>query len=348
MARPPLIAVSTGCPAGIGPEVSVAAAWKLREHDAVLVGDLATLRAAARLVGVAPERLVGVGTDATAGALGPAKRGSIRVLEVGPRLAAGDRRPGKPTRRAGAAELHYVSVAHWLVKEHVREGGRGAIVTAPVSKHVIATSGARGAARFVGHTEWLRDLDGAREAVMCFVGGGLATSLVTTHVALSDVPRKIDAAGVSEATLALSELLRRIGKRKPRVAVASLNPHAGEGEMFGKEETRAIVPGITRARRVLGSAANVVGPIGAETAFRKMRAGVYDGVVAMYHDQATIPMKLVAFGDAVNVTMGLSVPRTSVDHGTAYDIAWRGKADAAGMAAALELAARLARARATT
>jgi 4-hydroxythreonine-4-phosphate dehydrogenase len=320
----------------------VAAAWKLREHGAVLVGDLATLRAAAKLVGVASERLVAVSAPGDGGELGRAAKGALRVLEVGPRLTTRDRRPGKPSRRAGAAELRYVEIAHWLVKEHVNEGGRGAIVTAPVSKHAIATSGVRGAARFVGHTEWLRDLDGARESVMCFVGGGLATSLVTTHVAVSDVPRRIDAAGVSQATLALAELLRRIGKRKPRVAVASLNPHAGEGEMFGKEETRAIVPGIARARRRLGAKANVLGPIGAETAFRKMRAGVYDGVVAMYHDQATIPMKLVAFGDAVNVTMGLSVPRTSVDHGTAYDIAWRGSADPSGMIAALALAVKLA------
>jgi 4-hydroxythreonine-4-phosphate dehydrogenase len=228
-------------------------------------------------------------------------------------------------------------VAHFLVREHVRGGGHGALVTAPVSKHAIATSGVRGAARFIGHTEWLRDLDGAGETVMCFIGAGMATSLVTTHVAVSDVPRRIDAAGVARATIALVELLRQTGKKKPRVAVASLNPHAGEGEMFGKEETRAIVPGIRSARRTLGSSSEIVGPIGAETAFRKMRARVYDGVVSMYHDQATIPMKLLAFGDAVNVTMGLSIPRTSVDHGTAYDIAWQGKADPAGMLAAARL-----------
>ena len=337
-ASPPLIAISTGCPAGIGPEVSVAAAWKLRKLDAVLVGDLATLRAAAKVVGVSPERLVPVDGSGRA-----PKRGVLRVLEVGPRLSARDRRPGKPSRRAGVAQLRYVEVAHALVSAHVAGGGRGALVTAPVSKHAIATSGARGAARFQGHTEWLGELDGKRETVMCFVGGGLATSLVTTHVAVSDVPRRIDARGVASATTALAELLRKTGVKKPRVAVASLNPHAGEGEMFGKEETRAIAPGVRAARAALGRTAELVGPLGAETAYRKMRGGVYDGVVAMYHDQATIPMKLVAFGDAVNVTMGLSIPRTSVDHGTAYDIAWRGIADSAGMFAALALGARLAR-----
>jgi 4-hydroxythreonine-4-phosphate dehydrogenase len=338
--RKPLIAISTGCPSGIGPEVSVAAAWKLRATGAVLVGDIATLRAAAAVVGVPKERLVPIRGDGK----GPgSKEAVLRVLEVGPALTARDRRPGKPSRRAGAAELAYVEVAHFLVREHVRQGGRGALVTAPVSKHAIATSGARGAKRFVGHTEWLRDLDGSGETVMCFVGAGMATSLVTTHVAVSDVPRRIDATGVARATWALVELLRQTGKKKPRVAVASLNPHAGEGEMFGKEETRAILPGIRNARRALGRSAEIVGPLGAETAFRKMRGRAYDGVVSMYHDQATIPMKLLAFGDAVNVTMGLSIPRTSVDHGTAYDIAWQGKADPSGMLAALRLATRLAR-----
>jgi len=314
----------------------VSAAWKLRAAGAVLVGDLGTLRAAAALVGVPKERLVPI--------RGNGERPDVlRVLEVGARLSVRDRRPGKPSRRAGAAELAYVEVAHFLVREHVRTGGRGALVTAPVSKHAIATSGVRGASRFAGHTEWLRDLDGASETVMCFVGAGMATSLVTTHVAIADVPRRIDAAGVTRATVALAELLKRTGTKRPRVAVASLNPHAGEGEMFGKEETRAIVPGIRSARRALGRSAEIVGPIGAETAFRKMRGRVYDGVVSMYHDQATIPMKLVAFGDAVNVTLGLSIPRTSVDHGTAYDIAWQGKADPAGMLSALRLATRLSR-----
>jgi 4-hydroxythreonine-4-phosphate dehydrogenase len=322
--------------------VSVRAAWKLRALDPVLVGDLGTLRAAAKLVGVRPERLSPIGRN---GALvARAKRGVLRVLEAGPELSARDRRAGKPSRRAGAAELAYIEAAHRLVKDHVRAGGQGALVTAPVSKRAIASSGAPGARKFAGHTEWLRDLDGARDAVMCFVGGGVATSLVTTHVAVSEVPRLLDAAGVSRATVALAELLGRTGRRKPRVAVASLNPHAGEGEMFGNEEARAIVPGVRRARVALGRRAEVTGPLGAETAFRKMRAGTYDGVVAMYHDQATIPMKLLAFGEAVNVTIGLSIPRTSVDHGTAYDIAWRGTADPAGMVMALSLGERLARA----
>jgi 4-hydroxythreonine-4-phosphate dehydrogenase len=176
---------------------------------------------------------------------------------------------------------------------------------------------------------------------MCFVCDELATSLVTTHLPLGKVPRSIKPEGVTEATVQLARLLQKIGKKRPIIAVASLNPHAGESELLGAEEARAIAPGIARAKKLLGRSAQVSGPVGAETAYRKAANGGFDGVVAMYHDQATIPMKLLAFGDAVNVTAGLSIVRTSVDHGTAYDIAWQGRADAGGMLAALELARRI-------
>ncbi len=148
-------------------------------------------------------------------------------------------------------------------------------------------------------------------------------------------------AKVRDATVELARLLSALGVDVPRLAVASLNPHAGEGELLGSEERRAIAPGIRSAERALGRSGRIIGPMGAETAYRLAFSGEYDGVVAMYHDQATIPTKLVAFGDAVNVTMGLSIVRTSVDHGTGYDIAWKGRADATGMLRAVELAKRL-------
>jgi 4-hydroxythreonine-4-phosphate dehydrogenase len=327
-----MIVVSTGCPAGVGPEVSVLAASKLGGARAVLVGDPATLREAADRVGVASSRLVPF--DA---ADSKPRRGSIAVLSIGPALAARDRRPGRPSKAAGAAQLAYVEAAYRLAKATPGWG----IVSGPVSKAAIAHSGVRGAASFRGHTEWLRDRDGASHAVMCFAAPRLVTSLVTTHLPLARVPRALTAEGVSDATIELVALLRALGKRRPLVAVASLNPHAGESELLGREEATAILPGIARAKAALGRAARLTGPVGAETAYRLALAGHYDGVVAMYHDQATIPMKLVAFGDAVNVTMGLSVVRTSVDHGTAYDIAWTGQADAGGMTAAMELAERL-------
>ncbi len=150
---------------------------------------------------------------------------------------------------------------------------------------------------------------------------------------------------VERATVELFDLVARLGKNRPHLAVCSLNPHAGEGELLGTEERTAIVPGVEAARARVGRKARISGPIGAETAFRKAASGGYDGVVAIYHDQATIPMKVLAFGDAVNVTQGLSIVRTSVDHGTAYDIAGRGVADEQGMMQAMTLAGRLVQSR---
>jgi 4-hydroxythreonine-4-phosphate dehydrogenase len=324
-----LLVVSVGCPCGIGPEVSVRAAAKT--SGTVLVGDLDMLREAAELVRISQKRLVkfeGEVRDPRA----------IYVHSVGSKLLARDRKPGKPSAASGAAQLSYINEAYRLTKA----GPRRALVTGPVSKAAIAHSGVPGSAHFLGHTEWLRDLDHATLSVMCFAAGSLVSSLATTHLPIADVPKALTAQAVSDATFHLGELLLALGKKRPTVAVCSLNPHAGESELLGQEERRAIVPGIRAAERRLGRRVNVLGPLGAETAFRKAAAGVYQGVVAMYHDQATIPMKLVAFGDAVNVTMGLSIVRTSVDHGTAYDIAWQGIADAEGMHSALELGRRLA------
>lgn len=333
-----MIVVSTGCPAGVGPEVSVAAAAKLKDMTCVLVGDEGTLRAAAKCVHVAERRLVPWQGEGAGSARKP--RGAIFFVQAGPSLGAKDRKPGKPTKTTGAAQLAYVDAAYDLV----RATKGAALVSGPVSKSAIAHSGAPGASNFRGHTEWLRDRDRAPYAIMCFAAPGLATSLVTTHLPLSEVPRALTPEGVRDSIVELARLVRGLGKRRPTIAVASLNPHAGEGEMFGKEEAGAIVPGMALAAAEVQKAARLVGPIGAETAYRLLRGGEFDGVVAMYHDQATIPMKLVAFGDAVNVTMGLSVVRTSVDHGTAYDIAWKGRADPAGMIAAMKLAALLVRA----
>jgi 4-hydroxythreonine-4-phosphate dehydrogenase len=330
----PLVFVSAGCPAGIGPEVAVAAARKLHDTPIVLVGDIGTLLAAAALVHVGEQHLLPFDGK-------PPRPGSIGVVQAGPALTPKDRTPGAPSRAAGASQLAAIETAFRLVKEHPGS----ALATGPVSKAAIAESGVRGAAKFKGHTEWLQQLDGAKTSVMCFVSPKLSTSLVTTHVPIARVPALLTPEGVAEATVRLAELLLEVGRKRPRVAVASLNPHAGENEMFGNEEARALVPGVALARKRMRGA-EISGPIGAETAYRYAYAGKYDGVVAMYHDQATIPMKLVAFGDAVNVTMGLSVPRTSVDHGTAYDIAWQGKADPSGMVVAVELAEKLAKARA--
>jgi len=334
--KKPLIAVSTGCPAGIGPEISVAVAARSKEARLLLVGDPETLRRAAKIVGVEASRIMVV--DRTE----DVRPGARVFVWAGAPILSRAPRPGKPSREDGAHQLAYIDEALRLVTV----GAAAALVTAPVSKEAIATSGAPGSRGFRGHTEHLAEQVGAREVVMAFESAEIVTSLVTTHLPLRRVPKAITPEAVERATYWLVRLLVDLGRRKPTIAVASLNPHAGEGGILGGEEREAIAPGIARAKRRLardGLRAEIVGPIGAETAFRKAKAQSFDGVVAMYHDQATIPMKLLSFGEAVNVTLGLPIVRTSVDHGTAYDIAWSGRADPKAMERAVALAVRLAK-----
>jgi 4-hydroxythreonine-4-phosphate dehydrogenase len=334
----PRLAVSIGCPCGVGPEVSVVAALGKRTGARlVLVGDLATLQRAAKLYELDADRLVRVANAEDAWSV---RAREVAVWQPTRDLALRDRAPGKPTRVSGAAELAWIDAACDLVTS----GGADALVTGPVSKSVIASSAAPGAKEFFGHTEHLQRRLHAREVVMAFWSNTLTTALVTTHLPLAHVPRAITPAAVASSTFWLADLLATLGGKRPRVAVASLNPHAGEGGLLGREEATRIVPGMVKARARLeraGIDAEIVGPVPAETAMRLANAGKLSGVVAMYHDQATIPMKLASFGDAVNVSLGLPIVRTSVDHGTAYDRAGKGTADARGMRAAILLAARL-------
>ena len=342
----PTLAISIGCPSGIGPEVAVAAAASVKDVVCLLVGDLDVLARAARLVGVAPERLVAVQDSATAASRVAEQPDAIPVFSPGPRLALDAAPFGHPSAEAGRAQLLWIDEA----TELVRGGIAQALVTGPVSKHAILTSGAGAAAdRFLGHTEHLARRLGTDEVTMAFASDELVVGLVTTHLPLRQVPSAITRGEVARATAHLAELMTKLSPSRPRIAVASLNPHAGEEGALGDEEAAHIAPGIELARERLrerGVDAEIVGPVGAETAIRlAYRRRRYDAVVAMYHDQATIPMKLVGFGEAVNVTLGLPIVRTSVDHGTGYDIAGSGRADPAGMRAAIDLASRLIGAR---
>ncbi len=336
------LAISIGCPCGVGPEVSAEAALGASRTRAVLlVGGWDAVQRAARAKGLDARRFVRVEDGSSAWALAA---GKVGVWGAG---ADGPPGPfGRPTPADGAAQLAWVDAACDLVSS----GHADAMVTGPVSKEVIVSSGAKGSARFLGHTEHLQRRLRAPEVVMAFWNERFTTSLATTHLPLAKVPRAVTKEAVARATYWLARLalsLRSGHEVRPRIAICALNPHAGEGGLLGTEETRAIEPGIALARARLGKARVAIdGPLGAETAFRRAQDGRYDGVVAMYHDQATVPMKLVGFGESVNVSLALPILRTSVDHGTAYDIAGRGVADARGMREAITLAARLVTARA--
>ena len=240
--------------------------------------------------------------------------------------------PGVLSAPAGRA-------AYDLIVRAVDDATRGevqAIATAPINKEAFRLAGLE----WSGHTDLLAHLTGARHVAMMFHSDALRVVLATVHIPLADVPHALTRA-VMEQTIALTAReLPRFDKIAPRIAVAGLNPHAGEHGLFGREEETAIAPAIAacRARGI-----DVSGPFPADTVFVRAHRGDFDVVVACYHDQGLIPVKLLAFGKAVNVTLGLPIIRTSVDHGTAFDIAGKGVADAESMVAAVLLAARLAR-----
>jgi len=221
--------------------------------------------------------------------------------------------------------------------DDAKDGTVAAIATAPINKEAFRLAGLP----WAGHTDLLAHLTGARDVAMMFHSDELRVVLATIHVPLADVPRLLTTS-LMERTIALTAReLPRFDKVAPRIAVAGLNPHASEHGLFGREEAEAITPAIETCRK---HGVDVSGPFPADTVFVRARRGEFDVVIACYHDQGLIPVKLVAFGKAVNVTLGLPIIRTSVDHGTAFDIAGKGVADPESMIAAVLLAARLARA----
>ena len=343
----PVIAVTTGDPFGVGPEISLKAAASPRVLEVcrpLLIGDRAhLLRVAGRLPG-------GIGADPAGwpevGRSGfdewGSKQGeaaSIRPWDDGPALndmgdlGADPPVPAGPSMAGGRASVQYVKQAVSLV----RAGAASAVATAPLSKTAIHLAGLG----YPGHTELLADLCGYApdEVAMMFVTPDLKVALLSTHLGLKQAIASLSRGGIEARLLLLrSEHARWFG-RDPRMAVCALNPHAGEGGMFGGEEEEILAPAVAAVRR---AGADVAGPFPADTLFVRAAKGEFDLVLALYHDQATIAVKARAFGGAVNLTLGLPFPRTSVDHGTAYDIAGRGIAEHGSLVEAIRLAAALA------
>ena len=263
-----------------------------------------------------------------------------RVTEVcepvlyGVRTAAERARFAPGVLSADAGRAAYEAVERAVAD--VMAGRLDAIATGPIHKEALSLAGFD----WRGHTELLAHLTGARDVAMMFHSPRLRVVLATVHVPLSAVPRLLTQARV-ETTLALAaSALPRFGVTTPRLAMAGLNPHAGEGGLIGLEDREVLAPAVESARQ---RGIDVTGPVPADTVFRQAVDGRFDAVIACYHDQGLIPVKLVGFGEAVNITLGLPIVRTSVDHGTAFDIAGRGVADETSLVHAVVLAARLAR-----
>ncbi len=326
-----VIAVTMGDPAGVGPEVVLKCAASPDARGLgklLLVGERWAFERDAERLGLdlpLPD-VVDVADRAALPAAGLVETG-------GPDAARPPR--GKPTRESGAAAAKAILRAIDLAQRGLAD----AIVTAPISKEALHAAGYP----FPGHTEMLAHYTGAARSVMMMAAGELRSTLVTTHLALRDVPAALTTERVLETIRITWDALRGdFGIERPRVAVCGLNPHAGESGLFGDEEARVIAPAIEQARE---AGMDCVGPAPADAAFAQAYRGRYDAVVAMYHDQANIPVKLIGFETGVNVTLGLPIVRVSPDHGTAYDIAGRGRADAASMMSALRVAASIARRR---
>lgn len=328
------IAITMGDPAGIGPEIIVKAAHAMRDR-------IASGRLALQVVG-------------SARALEEAEAQLDLPRQATPLYEAIDVGPVTDRLEVGKVSAAGGEWAFRAVERAVRlaQGGQAdAIVTAPLSKEALHMAGHA----FEGHTELLAHLTGQRDAVMMLAHDAMRVSHVTTHCALSEVPKRVTPQRlqrVFEVTLAA---LRSLGIAQPRIAVAGLNPHAGEGGILGSEDDAVVRPAIERFAAETG--VDISGPIPGDTVFIKLRAGQYDAVVAMFHDQGHIPVKLLGFNvdpatgkwqaiSGVNITLGLPILRTSVDHGTAFDIAGKGIANADSLVDAVDYALRLIQGRA--
>jgi 4-hydroxythreonine-4-phosphate dehydrogenase len=323
------LGITLGDPAGVGAEVILKSVARPRvaRLRPVVIGDLETVRETAARLRV-KTRVRAIDEQELSGPAAP----GLPVLS--PRaLGARARRPGHPTREGGRAAYQAIVTAARLATENKIAG----IVTAPISKEWVTRAGFP----ITGHTELLQELTGARDVRMMLAGKRLKVVLVTMHLALRDVPGALREPDVRRTILIADAHLRRYHRlARPRLAVAGLNPHAGEGGLFGREERTVIEPAVRHARR---AGVSVSGPFPPDTLFVRAARGEFDAVIAMYHDQGLIPLKLLHFDDAVNVTMGLPIVRTSPDHGTAFDIAGRGVANEASMVEAIVLAARMTR-----
>jgi 4-hydroxythreonine-4-phosphate dehydrogenase len=324
----PRIGITMGDPAGVGPEVIV----KALQHDEVweqcipiVIGDEGQLRRAADFL-QAPIAIVPVSSPAEV----PTSKKGVFVLQTG--HVSPDLPLGKVSPEAGEAAYQYIVRA----VELAQAGAIDAICTAPLNKEALNSAGHQ----FPGHTELLGHLTGRKDFAMVLMGPDLRVAHVSTHVGLKKAIELVKQEREEKVIAIGAELLRRAGIAEPRIAVCGVNPHAGEHGLFGEgEEEREIVPAIAHMQE---QGYNVSGPWPADTIFLRARHGEFDLVIAQYHDQGHGPMKVLGLETGVNVTAGLPILRTSVDHGTAFDIAGKGIADERSMLEAIRLAGQLA------
>ncbi|MBK9708549.1 MAG: 4-hydroxythreonine-4-phosphate dehydrogenase PdxA [Acidobacteria bacterium] len=329
-AHKPRIGITIGDPAGIGPEVSLKAVAEDEIRDIcvpVLIGDAQYLSYWSGIFGL--ERgfdVINSGDPIPEGLDHPAIY-NLHNLDLPPNAIS----MGKEDAHCGKAAGEFIEAAVRLCQF----GQLDAMTTAPINKKSLFLGGYH----YPGHTEFLAHLTDTDQFAMTFISPNLRVSLLTTHVPLNKVSEYVKKEGLEKLIRLVDRELRVYGFEHPRIAVAALNPHGGEGTLFGFEEASEMIPAIESCRHFDGI--DVSGPHSGDTVFLRASRGEFDIVISCYHDQGLIPVKCMSFGDAVNVTLGLPFIRTSVDHGTAFDIAGQGRAEHASMVAAIKLAADL-------
>lgn len=325
----PIIGITMGDPVGIGPEIILLALCKPSIYNIcrpLVIGDLGILDTVKKCVSsrlkIAPVN------DPDQGRYDIGTVDVLNLSEIAPHKASW----GRPTVETGTAMIHYIKTASDLAAS----GRIAAMVTCPINKTAMHSAGFH----YNGHTELLAERTGSKNFAMMLAGNRLRVVLVTIHVPLREVPSILSTQKVLQTIeLTWQSLNERFGLKTPRIAVAGLNPHAGEDGLFGDEEQDLIIPAIHKARN---QGVDVTGALPPDTVFYHAANGRFDAVVCMYHDQGLIPFKLLHFADGVNITLGLPIIRTSVDHGTAYDIAGTGTADPGSLIAAITMAAQQA------
>ena len=320
------IAITTGDPAGIGPEVvlkALADRELLNIARWVVIGDAAILSMVGKQIGLKPPDCIV--QDGRSAQWPGSRTAQVCLLDVH-QLEPSQFTVGKLSAACGSAALEYVRTATQLCLD----GQADAMVTAPLNKEAVSLTGQG----FTGHTEFIADLSKAAESRMLLVNDRLRVIHVSTHCSLRNAC-ELDTPRILRTIQLGNEALQSLGFAQPRIAVCGLNPHAGENGLFGSEDLELIVPAIQAAQNM-----GVIceGPFPADTIFIKAVRGAYDLVVAMYHDQGHVPMKLLDFEHTINVSLGLPIIRTSVDHGTAFDIAGKNRADPSSLKAAMKLA----------
>jgi 4-hydroxythreonine-4-phosphate dehydrogenase len=322
------VGVTIGDPAGIGPEVVLKALGDEQVRAActpVVICDAQELAHQARRLGlVCGLPIYNVGEEIPADLAGPVLYNLTNIR--------GPVEPGVEAAQCGRAAGEYIEAGVDLCMR----GAIDALSTAPINKKALFLGGYP----YPGHTEFLAHLSKTDDYAMAFVAASLRVVLLTTHLPLADAIRQVQKPAIERKIRLMDRELRRFGIERPRVAVAALNPHGAEGGLFGIEEASEILPAIESCRETDGI--EVSGPYPADTVFLRAARGEFDAVLSCYHDQGIIPVKCLSFGEAINVTLGLPFIRTSVDHGTAFDIAGRGIAEHTSMVAAILLAADLA------